>query len=550
MNPQKGLVAVVVVLVVSSIVAPVAIAQTTGEGQVIGWPQLSVTTSTSQFTPGGEQALTLEVLNDPDLRQAGPERYEQRVTTARAVTIDIDDSGLPFDIRPDSVTVGDVPPGKTNAPPVTVTVPESASPGSYVVPVEITHSYTRLISYDGDDVSYADGRRTVTDDVTVRVDSRPRFVVVGTQSDLQVGDTGRVTVTFENVGTETARDARVSLSSSSANARIATSGEGQTTTPTERGPSTTAVYLGTWRPGETRSATFTAAVDGNVDVESLAFQASVQYEDADGVEQTARPLTFGISPIPEQSFALERVQSNLRVGRTGTLSGTVVNTGETTVRNAVVVLSTESVELIPQPVRLAVSDIEPGGRASFSFGVRVSERAAATTHQAELTVQYRNQRGQLRRSDPLETPIEVASQRDRFSLTPVNETFEVDTDNQLAVRLTNRESITYREVRVHINATDPFTSESPTAYVEEVAPGESAMLFFEVTVSEDAVPTTTAIEATVTAREPAGDRIRDGPYVVSATVTEQSGPGNTALLGGGVLVLVLVLGGGWWWLRR
>ena len=75
--------------------------------------------------------------------------------------------------------------------------------------------------------------------------------------------------------------------------------------------------------------------------------------------------------------------------------------------------------------------------------------------------------------------------------------WSLDTDNRLTVRLTNRESIRYREVRVHINATDPFTSESPTAYVEELAPGESATLFFEVTVSEDAVPTTTAIEATV-----------------------------------------------------
>jgi hypothetical protein len=550
MNPHKRLVAVVAVLVVSSIVAPVAIAQTAGEGQVLGWPQLSVTTSTPEFTPGGEQSLTLEVLNDPDLRQAGPERYEQRVTTARAVTVDIDDSNLPFDIRPDSVTVGDVPPGKTNLPPVTVTVPESVSPGSYEVPVEVTYSYTRLISYDGDDISYADGTRTITDEVTVRVDSRPRFVVVGTQSDLQVGDTGRVTVTFENVGTETARDARVSLSSSSANARITTNGEEQATGSPGQGPSTTAVYLGTWRPGETRSATFTAAVDENVDVESLAFRASVQYEDTDGVEQTARPLTFGVRPIPEQSFELENVQSNLRVGRTGTLSGTVVNTGETTVRNPVVVLSTGAPELVPQPTRVAVSDIEPGGRASFSFDVRVSESAAATTHQAELTVHHRNQRGQLRRSDPLETPIEVAPQRDRFSLTPVNATFEVDTDNRLTVRLTNRESVRYREVRVHINATDPFTSESPTAYVAELAPGESATLFFEVTVSEDAVPTTTAIEATVTAREPDGDRIRDGPYVVSATVTERSGPGNTALLGAGILVLVLVLGGGWWWLRR
>ena len=548
MNAQKRLVAVVTVLVVSSLVAPAVAAQTAEEGQVIGWPGLSVTTATPELTPGGEQSLALDVLNDPDLRQAGPERYEGRVTTARAVTLDIDDSDLPFDIRPESVTVGDAPPGKTTVPPVTVTVPESVSPGTYEIPISVTYSYTRVVSYDGNDVSYADGRRTISDEVTVRVDSRPRFVVAETRSTLQVGDTGRVTVTFENVGTETARDARVSLSSSSATVRMATS-EGQ---PASGGgqPTTTSVYLGTWRPGETRSATFTAAVDEDVEVESLVFRASVQYEETDGVERTARPLTFGIRPTPEQSFTLERVESDLRVGRTGTLSGTVVNAGETPIRNAVVVLSTESSELVPQPTRVAVSDMAPGDRASFSFDVRVSGAAAATTHQAELTVQYRNQRGQLRRSDPLERAVGVAPQRDRFSLTPVNATFETDTDNQFAVRITNRESITYREVRVAINATEPFTSESPIAYVEEIAPGESATLFFEVTVSEDAVPTTTALEAAVVAREPDGDRIRDGPYVVSVTITEPSGPGNTTLLAAGVLLLVLLLGGGWWWLRR
>jgi hypothetical protein len=547
MNRRTHLVAVVVVLVTVSIVAPVAAAQTTGSGQVLGWPELSVTTPTPVLTAGEDHSLELTVLNDPDLRQTGPERYETRVTTARAVTLDIDDGDVPFEVIPESVTVGEVPPGKTTVPPVTVTVPESAPPGTYELPVAVTYSYTRLVSYDGDDVDYANGRRTVTDEVTVRVDSRPRFAVTGTQSTLQVGDTGSVTVTLENVGTERARDARVSLVSTSANARV-TDGSTGTDESTNRGE--TAVYVGEWDPGEERSATYTVAVDGDVAVESLALRASVAYEDTDGVTRTSRPLSFGVRPAPEQSFALEDVRATLRVGRTGTLSGTVVNTGPTPVRNAVVVLSTGSPELVPQPARVAVSDLEPGGEASFSFDVRVSEAAAATTHQAAVTVEYRNQRGHLRRSDPLERPVEVAPKRDRFALTPVNATFEVDSDNRFVVRITNRDSVTFRELRVRINATDPFTSESSTAYVAELGPGESALLAFEVTVSEDAVPTTTAVEATVTARDPDGDRIRDGPYVVSATVTAPSGPGNTALLGVGVVAVLLILGGGWWWLRR
>ncbi|WP_152040244.1 COG1361 S-layer family protein [Salinigranum salinum] len=563
MNGEHPVVALVALVVVASlvapVVAPVVAAQTTGSGQVLGWPGLSVTTSTPELTAGGDQSLALEILNDPDLRKTGPERYENRVTTARAVTITIDDGDLPFDVRSETVAVGEVPPGKTSVPAVTVTVPESVPPGRYEIPVAVTYSYTRLVSYDGDDVSYANGRRTITDEVTVRVDARPRFAVTGTRSTLQVGDTGTVTVTLENVGAEPAGDARITLVSSSANARITgadglggngpggdrPSGVGESAIG-----SRTAVYVGEWRPGEERSATYTVAVDEDIDAESLAFRAAVEYEDTDGVTRTSRPLALGVRPVPEQSFALDDVRADLRVGRTGTISGTLVNTGETPVRNAVVVLSTESSELVPRPTRIALSDLEPGGEASFSFDVHVSDAAAATTHQADLTVEYRNQRGQLRRSDPLERSVAVAPERDRFALTPVNATFEVDSDNPLRVRITNRESVTFREVRVGINATAPFTSESSTAYVEALDPGESALVVFEVTVSEDAVATTTAVDVTVTAREPDGDRIRDGPYVIPVTVTEASGPGDTVLLGVGVVAILVVLGGGWWWLRR
>ncbi|WP_380674650.1 NEW3 domain-containing protein [Salinigranum sp. GCM10025319] len=554
MNPRNPLVALVVVLVVASIATPAVTAQTES-GQVLGWPELSVTTSTPEFTPGGDQSLTLELLNDPDLRQAGPDRYEARVTTARAVTLDIDDSEVPFEVRSESIAVGEVPPGKTTVPPVTVTVPESAAPGTYELPVEVTYSYTRLVSYDGDDVTYANGRRTITDEVTLRVDSRPRFEIVETRSTLQIGDTGTVTVRLENVGTEPARDARVSLVSQTPNARITGGdGSGGTSRATETGASTggsgTAVYVGEWGPGEERSATYTVAVDEDVDAESLALRTGVEYEDTDGVTRTSRPLAFGVRPAPEQSFALEDVRADLRVGRTGTLSGTVVNTGETTVRNAVVVLSTDSAELVPRPARIAVSDLDPGEAASVSFDVRVSDDAAATTHQTDVTVEYRNGRGHLRRSDPLERAVSVAPERDRFAFTPVDAAFEIDSDNRFVVRITNREPVAFRDLRVSINATAPFTSESSTAYVSELPPGESAQLVFEVTVSEDAVATTTAVEAVVTAREPDGDRIRDGPYLIPATVTEPSGPGNTAILGLGVLLLVVVLGGGWWWLRR
>ncbi|MEF8857130.1 MAG: hypothetical protein V5A16_06880 [Haloplanus sp.] len=86
--------------------------------------------------------------------------------------------------------------------------------------------------------------------------------------------------------------------------------------------------------------------------------------------------------------------------------------------------------------------------------------------------------------------------------------------------------------------------------MDELRPNESATLAFELTVSEDAVPTQSSVRLNVTADRPDGETIRLDTYDVPVTVVDETGPTDVVVLVGGSLVALTSLLGGWLWLRR
>ncbi|MFB6122595.1 MAG: COG1361 S-layer family protein [Haloferacaceae archaeon] len=531
--------AVLLVLALATVAAPAAASAQPASGEVIGWPRLSVETSTPELSPGTESTLALTVVNDPRLESGGPAQYERQVTTARGATLAVDDGGVPFDVREERIAVGDVPQGARDVAPVSVTVPEGTPPGTYTLPVTVRYSETRLVEYGPHDVEYASYERRETKQVTVRVRQRARFDVVSTSSTAQVGDTGTVEVAIENVGTAPASAARVTFSAATGDVRV---GVGSA--------NASSAFVGEWAPGEVKTANVTVAVDSDAQHPDYALDARVGYEDADGIPRTSRALTASLRPAAEQTFSLRDFRADLRVDRNGTVRGTVVNTGPTRVRHPVLVFRSETGDLRPRPAVVALSALEPGETASFAYDVSVPPNATESVQQVSLTVRYRNQRGDVRESDPLERSVRIRPERDRFSVTPVAATFEIDTDNRLTVRVANADATPLSEITARLSVQSPFESESSTAYAARLAPGESAVLAFEVTVVDDAVETTAPVSLSLTAERPNGETVRAGPYPVPITIREPPGPNDVTVLVLGVVVVFLLLGAGWWWLRR
>jgi hypothetical protein len=520
------------VLAAAAIAMPVLADQ-----QVIGSPDVAVYSPDNRVSAGQAVSLPVYVQNSGDVSQAGPGEYVERVTTARGLTFEVEDSDAPISVETGRYPVGTVPQGTRGPYGVSLTVDEDADPGTYRIPVRVRYSYTYMVIYDTGGVEYRDSFRNRVEYLEIEVRDEARFDVVEATTRTRIGGQGNVTVTFRNVGTETARDASVRL----------TTGSDEITLGTQSGSSS--AYAGEWQPGENRTVSFSTRVASDAVEREYPLGAEVTYEDEDGISRSSQDLTVGFVPLPAQTFALEDVTADLHVGETGTVSATVRNTGQESIRNGVVVFTAGSGTVQPVDTEAAVGRLGPDESAFVSFDVAVARHASAGQRQLNFTVAYRDGDGNRQRSDPLEPTVTVGPERDWLAVTPGETTAEIDSDNRVTVELRNTQNTTLRDLQARVETTDPFSSEAATAYVDRLEPGEAETVAFGLTVSDDAVPAQSSVVLNVTAERADGRPIDAGRYVVPVTVTEGSGPGNTTLFVGGLILVALALAGGWYWLQ-
>ncbi len=518
-----------VFVLTTSLVTPV-VAQTASSGQVYGSPDIDVFTSTSEFEPGTQSQLRLTLRNNGQIDQSGPERYESRVTTARGVTVEAQSGDAPIEINTGTIGAGNVPTGTVDLSPIDITVSENATPGTYRIPIEVSYTYTRLVDYDPSGAEYTDNTRTRTHYVTVRVRDQPRFEVVETSSTAQVGNTGDLAVTIENTGTRAASEASVTATSRSDELVFGTGSESST------------AQVGRWAVGERRTVNYTVSLAEDATVRGYTVNLDVDYTDTDGIARTSRTLNIGVTPAEEQSFALENVSTNLRVGADGTVSGTVVNNGPKRVDDPVLRFSSSNPNINVETSEYALPDLEPGDSAAFEYEVGVSDAASANVQQLNLSVEYRNSRGNIRVSDGLTTNAEIAPHQDRFIVEVVNNTIEAGSDRAVRVRVTNNGDEPLTNIEAQAFVRDPLSSDNDEGIISELQPGESEEFTIALSAGADALPKRYPVSFDFQYEMPDGDTEVSQTYTTPIEVTESQGGGLPIGLIVGAVVVIGVLG--------
>jgi hypothetical protein len=525
--------AALTVALVVPLLAPVPAA-----GAAVGEPDLDVALAERSVGVGESATLSLTVANGGDLDRASTNPAStQRVTTARSVRVTAIAGSAPLAVETGPHLLGSLPQGAATQLPFRVTVDEDAKPGTYRLPVRVEYTYDGFVS---DTTGTVDGEtETLRTHVTVEVTERSAFRVVSIESDVRAGERGDLRVTVENTGTETAREATVGLTSLDGGLLFA-----------PRGVANASRYAGTWSPGERKTLTYRVLATDE-EQENYTVQAQVAYVNPDDDHRVSRSLAVGVTPTPPPAFALENVQTELRVDERGSLSGTVVNTGSSPVRDAVVVLEPPGEAFRPRTVERPVGTLGPGERTDFSFEVDVTGAATAGAEQFDLRVVYATGDGGEASSDPFSVRGTVAEEREPFEVEPVNATFEPDSEgNRFVVRVTNVGDRSRSDVVVAISPRPPFSSVSPAAYVGTLDAGESERVAFSLSVDEDAVESNSPLAVNVTSDLPDQKNVRDGPYLVPVAVREETGAaGDTSVLLAGAVVALLIIGAGWWWLR-
>ncbi|MFA9515652.1 COG1361 S-layer family protein [Halopenitus sp. H-Gu1] len=471
---------IVALLVVASVVAGVAgvsvPAAAQESGEVIGQPDISFATATGEVSAGTADELTVAITNRGRIDKGGPAQYEERVTTARGMTMEMDDSNVPIDVQTGQITVGNLPTGSAEIG-VPIAIADDAEPGTYRIPIEYEYQFTRLVDYDAYGTDYGEFTRTRQGSITVEVTEDARFEVVDTNATAQIGDETDVSMTLRNTGTEPAGEASVTAESRSGALSF------------ESGAASSTAFVGDWEPGETRTVNHSVVLAPDATRRSYTIDLSVNYEDTDGIAVTSRPMTAGISTVDEQSFAFTDVSSSLRVGEDGDIVGTVTNTGPKPADSVVVRYADDAQTVIPIEQSVAVGSLAPGESASFRLPIEVSGEAEAGAKSIDFAVSYRNTNDDRRVYEKLDVLADVAPERNQFDVVLAESTIEAGGSRTLSVEVTNNLDETATDVEARLFADDPLdTGEADTGYVESIEPGETVTLTFELTASASATP--------------------------------------------------------------
>ncbi|MFB6303040.1 MAG: COG1361 S-layer family protein [Haloferacaceae archaeon] len=521
----------VVIAVLGAVGGGAVTAGAQSSGDVSGHPDVEILAPGAEFAPGTEAQLRFAVSNTGYLRRGGPAQYEERVTTARGLTLRIKDGNVPIDVAEGPLVVGEVPRGTTPAGPVEVTIPENVPPGRYRVPVEVSYAYTGHVDYGpAGQPEYDDFRRSERRYVTIRITDGARFAVVDTSAGAQIGDEANLSVTLANVGTEPARNARVALSSPSDELTFGSGSRSSTG------------HVGRWPAGERRTVDYTVALRDDATLRDYTLEAEVQYDDTDGIGRTSEPLAVGLSPAREQAFGLRNVETSLRVGEEGRIAGTVVNRGPSVARVPVVVLGAADRNVAVESGEYALPTLAPGESADFGFDVTVTEGAAPGARQFNVTVRYRNGRGDTRSSDVIAERVPVEPERDRFVVEPVTRTVAAGATTALRIRVTNNGDEPLQNVEAKAFARDPLDSGDDEALVPALAPGESRTIVVGLSAADDALNKTYPVSLDFQYELPDGDTAVSRTYKVPVRVRRSDGGPRLPfdLVG----VVVLALGGG------
>jgi len=500
---------------------------------VRGEPDLDVHLPWNTVVPGQSHELELVVTNDGAV-DYGLAEDRNAVTKARNVRVTVEaDDGDPISVDSGTQAVGSITEDTPKSTPVQITVAEDAAPGEYELDVEVEYSYTNQLSERSEVTS--DKSATVTRTITLEIDDSARFAVLNASTTAPVGDAGILVLDVENVGERTAYDSRVTTVSGSAGVSLGESKSGE-------------YFAGTWRPGEAKTVTYDLAVRDGADVRPYPLEVSVEYEDGDGIRTVDDGIAAGVTPLPEQSYTIEVVESDLRVGEDGEIVGEVTNVGPHPVQE-VVIRFPDDRNIYPKESEFAVGSLDVDETERFRIPIEVGAEAEPVRRQFDVTVQYNNHDGDVRRTDDQSIRVDVLERRDEFVVEPVDPVIDAGDGGTVDFRIENDLDEPVENVHVKLFVDAPFSSDDDEAFLSRLEPGETARITFDLAVDEEAIAKTHRLALDVKYDDESGETELSDTYSVPIEVRERPDSGIGYAIPG-VLLLGFVVLAGFWWRRR
>ena len=379
-----------------------------GAKYLYGNPELSATIAgTNEFAPGAETGLTVIISNSglnthkiaiPSLPP------DDLPNTAKLVTVALKSDDAPFTVKTDPQFLSDIMGGAALPATFNVKVADSAAPGTYTLPLEVTYTYLQDAEDYGDLLRYNYQKKTETLPLTVRVTPALRVEVLNVQTrSLNVGTEGYVSMTLKNIGHDAADKAVAKIVRNGASPLI---------------PTDSNAYIGTFAPGETVDVKFKVAVADSAEPQSYPLDIVVAYEDYEGKSTASRPVTIGLPVGGKIDFDVASPTVTLHPGGKSILEVVYRNAGAAKVYSAQARIS--AVDPFTSSDDTAyLGDLAPGETATARFEVSIDADATLKNYGIDSEIRYRDDLDNSKISDTMKVQVVLEKKEGTLFTNPV-----------------------------------------------------------------------------------------------------------------------------------
>ena len=446
-----------------------------------GNPSISVFLTEDRVAPGDEATLYFSILNGGEIRVGGGASAESRVTTARNVKLTLSPGTAPIQVLTGIVPVGNVAEGESEPIPVKISVNESATPGTYSLSVEVEYVYTFIISTgDADSPGHYQKTNTVTQNINLIIEPKPSFEIDEITLGPVLDGYGLLNVILSNNGSESARDATLTITSKSSQLIFSGAPDSQSAS----------AFIGDLSSGDSFTVPFEAQLaKGSMSI-THPVSLSISYTDEFGESQQSKTIKSGVSPISDSGrFSVISNPTNLSLGQAADISFTITNDGEDTVFDARVFIQSTDPKLSfggSSTAESMLGDWPSSTSKIVSFKGGLEEDSNVRPYPVILEIRYKSSNNSDRVSYPVTVGVTPLGKQS-FSITDVSNKLSVGGEGDLRATLINDGP------QPVDNAVIVFTSDLQTISSIEVeyavgslSARESASFKFSIDVSESA----------------------------------------------------------------
>ena len=370
------------------------------------------------------------------------------------------------------------------------------------------------------------------DTVTVQINNKGQFSA-GNPGDRAVVTTARGTVVGLNAG-----DAPIQIETGSQAVGDVTEDQPEN------------VEFSVIVPGDATPGTYTAEVTVDYAYISNA-QDSVGARGSINSDSRSISREIDIEVSADPRFRVNEVDSSLRVGEQGEITGQLQNVGGERASSVQVNFAPNSDTVIALQENVAVDNIPAGGSVRFTIPVEVTSDAEAIPREFDLPVTFRDEDGIRGEDDDPSFRVDIGESRDTLIVEPVNPTVSAGSTKSLDLRVTNNRDETLEDIEGKLFVDDPLDSANDETFTTALEPNETTTVTVDLSASEGATIKNYPVSMDFRYTDSDGDSKLTDSYRLSIDVTEPSDDGGGLPLGPLLIGLVVVAGaGGVLWRRQ